>query len=151
MKTRVSLFSVSSMVVLIIFVVLVVLYSCVVAIPHGLSSQLPIRHQIIDITGYIGKFIPVAVVITIIFDLIWGSMMILWEMYKHRVYMKGRFEERKEWEEWNYRRRIAEDSGRDFNEPPPSTVRKSAIVESAHVRTSGRHNDPESTQTHKTS
>ena len=65
--------------------------------------------------------------------------------------MKGRSEERKEWEEWNDRRRNAEDSGRDFNEPPPSTVHKSAMVGSTHQRTSGRRNDAESSHSHKTS
>lgn len=140
MKTRVSLFSVSSMVVLIIFVVLVVLYSCLIAIPHGLSRQLPIRHQIIDITAYIGKFIPVAIVITIIFDLIWGSLMILWEWYKGRVYTKGKsegmsagiIEQQQKWEEWNARRCKAETEGTKFDEPPPHAQYGSSIDESTH-------------------
>ena len=72
--------------------------------------------------------------------LIWGSLMILWEWYKGRVYTKGKsegmsagiIEQQQKWEEWNTRRCKAEAEGTKFDEPPPHAEYGSSLDESTH-------------------
>ena len=58
-------------------------------------------------------------------------MLILWEMYKNKVYSKGRSEERKEWEAWNSRRCAAEAEGIKFDDLPPNAEDRSAHTHQA--------------------
>ena len=63
--------------------------------------------------------------------------MILWDLYKRRVYTRGRsegiIEQQQKWENWNARRCKAEAEGTKFDEPPPNAEYRSAKDESAHI------------------
>ena len=130
MIKRKPLISIENVVSMVVFLVLVGIYSCVVAIPHGFSGQQSIRQQIINISASISVFIPVAIYLTILFDGILS--MIIWGIIREKVYLKGRLEERQEWENWNARRCKAEAEGTKFDEPPPNTENGSAKDNSAH-------------------
>ena len=75
-------------------------------------------------------FIPVAIYLTILFDGILS--MILWGIFREKVYLKGRLEERQDWEDWNNRRCKAEAEGIRFDEPPPNAENRSAKDNSTH-------------------
>lgn len=138
MNNRRPLISINYVVSLGFFLLIVGIYSCTVAIPHGLNDQQAIRQQIASITASISQFIPVAIVITLAFDLILDIFMILWDLYKRSVYTKGRsegiIEQQHKWESWNARRRKAEAEGTKFDEPPPNAEYRSAIDESVHTQ-----------------
>lgn len=135
MQNRRPLISINYVFSLVFFLIIVGIYSCAVAIPHGLNDQQSVRQQITVVVASISQFIPVAIVITLAFDLILDIFMILWDLYKRSVYTKGRSEgiiaQQQKWENWNARRCKAEAEGTKFDEPPPNAEYRSAKDETA--------------------
>ena len=103
---------------------------------------------IIAIVGHVGDFIPVALVLTLFFELGGSVLMILWNLYKREqenrlreiatevatevaagitekvtaeVTERVTAERDRVWTEWNTRRMAAEASGIPFHEPPPTS------------------------------
>lgn len=95
---------------------------------------------IIAIVGHVGDFIPVALVLTLFFELGGSVLMILWNLYKREqekrlreiatevamevaaeITEKVTAERDRVWTEWNTRRMAAEASGIPFHEPPPTS------------------------------
>ena len=134
---RISVFSFAKDLMLadfIFFLVVVVSYATVTAQHELAAGRENSVETLITIVGHISTFIPVAVVLTIIFEIGGFLIMILWRLYQQKleayleqVKVEGRAEGRVEgqvenyqlWDSWNNRRIEAENQNRPFNEPPP--------------------------------
>ena len=138
---RISVFSFAKDLILVdfIFFLVVVVSYAIVATQHELAvGRENAVETLIAIVGYISSFIPVAIVLTLIFEIGGFFIMILWRLYKRRleeaieqVKIEARTEGRTEgeaagiaksyqlWAAWNDRRIEAEEQNLPFDEPPP--------------------------------
>ena len=138
---RISVFSFAKDLILvdfIFFLVVVVSYAIVVTQHELAVGRENAVETLIAIVGYISSFIPVAIVLTLIFEIGGFFIMILWRLYKRRleeaieqVKIEARTEGRTEgeaagiaksyqlWAAWNDRRIEAEEQNLPFDEPPP--------------------------------
>ena len=146
---RISVFSFAKDLILvdfIFFLVVVVSYAIVVTQHELAVGRENAVETLIAIVGYISSFIPVAIVLTLIFEIGGFFIMILWRLYKRRleeaieqVKIEARTEGRTEgkaegraegetagivknyelWAAWNNRRLEAEAQNLPFDEPPP--------------------------------
>ena len=151
---RISVFSFAKDLILvdfIFFLVVVVSYAIVVtqhALAIGRESAV---ETLIAIVGYISSFIPVAIVLTLIFEIGGFFIMILWRLYQRRleeaieqVKIEARTEGRTEgeaagiaksyqlWTAWNDRRIEAEEQNLPFDEPPPPPPQVDSNPQAAH-------------------
>ena len=142
---RISVFSFAKDLILvdfIFFIVVVVSYAIVVT-QHALAVERENAVEtLIAIVGHISSFIPVAIVLTLIFEIGGFFIMILWRLYQRRLEeaieqakiearTEGRAEGRAEgeatgiaknyelWTAWNNRRIEAAEKNLPFDEPPP--------------------------------
>ena len=146
---RISVFSFAKDFILVdlIFLIIVVVSYAIVVTQHELAvgRENPVETLIV-IVGHISTFIPVAIVLTLIFEIGGFLIMILWRLYQRRLeeaieqakieartegIAEGRAEGRTEgrtegiaknyelWEAWNNRRIEAEAQNLPFDEPPP--------------------------------
>ena len=146
---RISVFSFAKDLILvdfIFFIVVVVSYGVVVTQYELAVGRENVVETLIVIVGHISSFIPVAIVLTLIFEIGGFLIMILWRLYQKRLeeaieqakieariegITEGRAEGRAEgeadgiaknyelWEAWNNRRIEAEEQNLPFDEPPP--------------------------------
>ena len=138
---RVSVFSFAKDLILvdfIFFLVVVVSYTIVVTQYEIAVGRENAVETLIVIVGHISSFIPVAIVLTFIFEIGGFLIMILWRLYQRRLEeaieqakiearTEGMAEGRAEgiaknyelWAAWNNRRLEAEEQNRPFDEPPP--------------------------------
>ena len=147
---RISVFSFAKDLILvdfIFFLVVVVSYAIVVTQHELAVGRENTVETLIVIVGHISSFIPVAIVLTLIFEIGGFLIMILWRLYQRRLeeaieqakieartegMAEGRTEGRTEgeaagiaknyelWTAWNNRRLEAEAQNLPFNEPPPA-------------------------------
>ena len=134
---RISVFSFAKDLILvdfIFFIVVVVSYAIVVT-QHALAVERENAVEtLIAIVGHISSFIPVAIVLTLIFEIGGFFIMILWRLYQRRLeeaIEQAKIEARTEgeaagiaksyqlWAAWNGRRIEAEEQNLPFDEPPP--------------------------------
>lgn len=146
---RISVFSFAKDFILVdlIFLIIVVVSYAIVVTQHELAvgRENPVETLIV-IVGHISTFIPVAIVLTLIFEIGGFLIMILWRLYQRRLEeaieqakiearTEGMAEGRAEgiaegrtegiaknyelWEAWNNRRIEAEAQNLPFDEPPP--------------------------------
>ena len=158
---RISVFSFAKDLILIdfiFFLVVVVGYAIVVT-----QHELAVRREnavetLIVIVGHISSFIPVAIVLTLIFEIGGFLIMILWRLYQRRLeeaieqakieartegmaegMAEGRAEGRAEgiaqnyelWVAWNNRRIEAEEQNLPFDELPPPPPRADSHPQAA--------------------
>ena len=138
---RISVFSFAKDLILvdfIFFIVVVVSYSIVVTQYELATGRENAVEILIAIVGHISSFIPVAIVLTLIFEIGGFFIMILWRLYQKRLEeaieqakIEARTEGRTEgeaagiaknyelWTAWNNRRIEAEEKNLPFDEPPP--------------------------------
>ena len=142
---RISVFSFAKDLILIdfIFFLIVVISYTIVVTQHELAvGRESAVETLIVIVGYISTFIPVAIVLTFIFEIGGFLIMILWRLYQRRLEeaieqakiearTEGMAEGRTEgeaagitknyelWAAWNNRRLEAEAQNLPFDEPPP--------------------------------
>ena len=142
---RISVFSFAKDLILvdfIFFIVVVVSYGVVVTQYELAVGRENVVETLIVIVGHISSFIPLAIVLTLIFEIGGFLIMILWRLYQKRLEeaieqakiearTEGRAEGRAEgeadgiaknyelWEAWNNRRLEAEEQNLPFDEPPP--------------------------------
>ncbi len=146
---RISVFSFAKDLILvdfIFFIVVVVSYGVVVTQYELAVGRENVVETLIVIVGHISSFIPLAIVLTLIFEIGGFLIMILWRLYQKRLeeaieqakieariegITEGRAEGRAEgeadgiaknyelWEAWNNRRIEAEAKNLPFDEPPP--------------------------------
>lgn len=138
---RISVFSFAKDFILvdfIFFIVVVVSYSIVVTQYELAVGRENAVETLIVIVGHISSLIPVAIVLTLIFEIGGFFVMILWRLYQKRLEeaieqakIEGITEGRAEgeatgiaknyelWEAWNNRRMEAEEQNLPFDEPPP--------------------------------
>ena len=147
---RISVFSFAKDLILvdfIFFLVVVVSYAIVVTQHELAVGRENAVETLIVIVGHISSFIPVAIVLTLIFEIGGFLIMILWRLYQRRLeeaieqakieartegMAEGRTEGRTEgeaagiaknyelWTAWNNRRLEAEAQNLPFDEPPPA-------------------------------
>ena len=150
---RISVFSFAKDLILIdfiFFLVVVVGYAIVVT-----QHELAVRREnavetLIVIVGHISSFIPVAIVLTLIFEIGGFLIMILWRLYQRRLEeaieqakiearTEGMAEGRAEgiaqnyelWVAWNNRRIEAEEQNLPFDELPPPPPRADSHPQAA--------------------
>ena len=142
---RISVFSFAKDLILvdfIFFIVVVVSYGVVVTQYELAAGRENVVETLIVIVGHTSSFIPVAIVLTLIFEIGGFFIMILWRLYQKRLEeaieqakiearTEGRAEGKAEgeatgiaknyelWEAWNNRRIEAEEQNLPFDEPPP--------------------------------
>ena len=138
---RISVFSFAKDLILVdfIFFLLVVVSYAVVVTQHELAvGRENAVETLIIIVGHISSFLPVAIVLTLIFEIGGFLIMILWRLYQRRLEeaieqakiearTEGMAEGRNEgmvknyelWSAWNNRRLEAEAQNLPFDEPPP--------------------------------
>ena len=142
---RISVFSFAKDLILIdfIFFLVVVISYAIVVTQHELAVERENAVEtLIVIVGHISSFIPVAIVLTLIFEIGGFLIMILWRLYQRRLEeaieqakiearTEGMAEGRTEgeaagiaknyelWAAWNNRRLEAEAQNLPFDEPPP--------------------------------
>ena len=146
---RISVFSFAKDLILIdfIFFLVVVVSYAIVVTQHELAvERANAVETLIAIVAHISSFIPVAIVLTLIFEIGGFFIMILWRLYKRRLEeaieqakieartegrTEGKAEGRAEgetagivknyelWTAWNNRRLEAEAQNLPFDEPPP--------------------------------
>ena len=138
---RISVFSFAKDLILIdfIFFLLVVVSYAVVVTQHELAvGRENAVETLIIIVGHISSFLPVAIVLTLIFEIGGFLIMILWRLYQRRLeeaIEQAKIEARTEgmaegeaagivknyelWAAWNNRRLEAEARNLPFDEPPP--------------------------------
>ena len=139
---RISVFSFAKDLILIdfIFFLVVVISYAIVVTQHELAvGRENAVETLIVIVGHISSFIPVAIVLTLIFEIGGFLIMILWRLYQRRLeeaIEQAKIEARTEgmaegeaagiaknyelWAAWNDRRIEAEAQNLPFDEPPPS-------------------------------
>lgn len=147
---RVSIFSFrkgGARLELTLFVVLVLAYTIIAGVyltPKGLNAWPEILASIV---GHVSTFIPVAIVVVLVFEIVGVYIMLLWDLYREErnrqrqereaalQQAKNRTEEANSraeeaekrinlWEAWNARRVEAERQNAKFDEPPPSELDK---------------------------
>ena len=136
---RVSIFSFrkgGARLELTLFVVLVLAYTIIAGVyltPKGLNAWPEILASIV---GHVSTFIPVAIVVVLVFEIVGVYIMLLWDLYREErnrqrqereaalQQARSRAEEAEKrinlWEEWYARRVEAERQNVKFDEPPPS-------------------------------
>ncbi len=136
---RVSIFSFrkgGARLELTLFVVLVLAYTIFAGVyltPKGPSGWPEILASIV---GHVSTFIPVAIVVVLVFEIVGVYIMLLWDLYREErnrqrqereaalQQARSRAEEAEKrinlWEAWNTRRVEAERQNAKFDEPPPS-------------------------------
>ena len=138
---RISVFSFAKDFVLvdfIFFLVVVISYAVIVGQHELAAGRQSSVETLIAIVGHISNFIPVAIVLTFIFEIGGSLTMILWRLYKQKL--EAQIEQAKVeaeaqgiaqgvaegvaknyqlWAAWNNRRIEAEEKSLPFNEPPP--------------------------------
>ena len=143
---RISVFSFAKDLILvdfIFFLVVVVSYAIFVTQHELAVGRENAVETLIVIVGHISSFIPVAIVLTLIFEIGGFLIMILWRLYQRRLEeaieqakiearTEGMAEGRTEgeaagiaknyelWTAWNNRRLEAEAQNLPFDEPPPA-------------------------------
>ena len=146
---RISVFSFAKDLILIdfIFFLVVVISYAIVVTQHELAvGRENAVETVIVIVGHISSFIPVAIVLTLIFEIGGFLIMLLWRLYQRRLeeaIEQAKIEARTEgiaegiaegrtegeaagiaknyelWAAWNNRRLEAEARNLPFDEPPP--------------------------------
>ena len=130
---RISVFSFAKDLILldfIFFIVVVVSYSIVVTQYELAVERENVVETLIVIVAHISSFIPVAIVLTLIFEIGGFFIMILWRLYQRRLEeaieqakiegeADGIAKNYQLWEAWNNRRIEAEAKNLPFDEPPP--------------------------------
>ncbi len=146
---RISVFSFAKDLILVdfIFFIVVVVGYAIVVTQHELAiGRANAVETLIAIVGHTSSFIPVAIVLTLIFEIGGFLIMILWRLYQRRLeeaieqakieartegMAEGRAEGKAEgeaagmarnyelWIAWNNRRIEAEEQNLPFDEPPP--------------------------------
>lgn len=130
---RISVFSFAKDLILldfIFFVVVVVSYAIAVTQYELAIERESAVETLIVIVGHISSFIPVAIVLTLIFEIGGFFIMILWRLYQKRLEeaieqakiegeADGIAKNYQLWEAWNNRRIEAEAKNLPFDEPPP--------------------------------
>ena len=118
-----------------IFFLIVVIGYAVIVGRHEIAAggENPVV-TLIAIVGHISGFIPVAIVLTLIFEIGGSLTMLLWRLYKRQIdaqieqartegiargEARGIAEAYQLWTAWNNRRLEAEGKNLPFNEPPP--------------------------------
>ena len=119
-----------------LFVVLVLAYAIFAGVyltPKGPSGWPEILASIV---GHVSTFIPVAIVLVLVCEIVGVYIMLLWDLYREErnrqrqereaalQQARSRAEEAEKrinlWEAWNARRVEAERQNAKFDEPPPS-------------------------------